>query len=707
MNAKKRGYMSLEKSNRLINEKSPYLLQHARNPVDWHPWGDEAFAAARHQDKPVFLSIGYSTCHWCHVMEKESFEDPGAATLINRVFIPVKVDREERPDLDNYYMTVCQMMTGRGGWPMTVFLTPEKKPFFAATYIPKYSRFGQTGLMELIPKIEDIWRERREELNRSGNRIMEVLNQPGRKSSQKPLEKSVLDRAYNELVGRFDRENGGFGTAPKFPIPHNINFLLRYWKRTNKDQARNMADLTCRRMRAGGIFDHIGCGFHRYSTDARWVLPHFEKMLYDQALLAIAFLETHLVTQAYRHRKTAEDIFTYVLRDMTSPEGGFYSAEDADSEGREGKFYTWNWQELKNSLSSEQMDFLLSAYPLKKEGNFIPEAGEEAGQENLLYLHRTVSETAARMGLNELEFDRQFEKIRMILFQIREKRPRPLRDDKIMTDWNGLMIAALAKAGRALDRSDYIEAAEKAAVFLWDRLRGPGNALFHRYRDKETAIPGFLDDYAFLTWGLIELYESVFNEDYLEKALEINQTMLKKLWDDKLGGLFFAPPQPDFPGLSRKIFQDGAVPAGQSAAMLNLLRLSRLTADTGLEHKAERISRLAAAEVRRFPSGFCHLLQAVDFGLGPSREVIITGRPEAEDTRRLIQACHTAFIPNAALMLIPPGEKAARIHELADFTKNYPAEDRARAYVCSNYSCRRPVHEAGEMLRLLFLPKKD
>ncbi len=693
--------MKDEKTNRLIHEKSPYLLQHAYNPVNWYPWGDEAFEAARKQDKPVFLSIGYSTCHWCHVMEQESFEDPEAAALINQVFIPVKVDREERPDLDNYFMTICQMMTGRGGWPMTIFLTPDKTPFFAATYLPKISRFGQTGLMELIPKIQDIWTQRRNDVLQSGRQIIEAIQPPDRPDMEEDLQSGILDRAFQALAASFDAEYGGFGGAPKFPTPHNIGFLLRYGSRKNEDRARSMADSTCRRMQAGGIFDHIGYGFHRYSTDARWILPHFEKMLYDQALLTMAYLETFQMTQAYRHRKTAEDICAYVLRDMTSPEGGFYSAEDADSEGREGRFYTWTWQELENALSSEEMDFLIRAYPLARDGNFIPEAGEENREENLLYLNRTAADTAARLGLEEREFDQRFEPIRMKLFRIREKRPRPLRDDKILTDWNGLMIAALAKAGRVLDRSDYLDAAAKAAAFIWDKLRKPDNELLHRYRDGEAAISGFLDDYAFFIWGLLELYASTWEPDYLEKASRLNHIMLDKLWDEHTGSLAFSEPRPDFPGLDRKSYHDGAVPSGQSAAMLNLLRLGRITGNPGLETKAARIARAASPDVRRFPTGFSFLLQALDFALSPSREVIITGDPGAVDTRKLAQTLHRAFIPHAAVIYVPPGKKAEKINKLAPFTKDYPPEGRAAAYVCTNYSCQRPVHNPEEMLALL------
>jgi uncharacterized protein len=698
--------MKSEKPNRLIHEKSPYLLQHAHNPVDWYPWGNEAFTTAGKQDKPVFLSIGYSTCHWCHVMERESFEDTGTASLINQTFIPVKVDREERPDLDHYFMHICQMLTGRGGWPMTIFLTPDKSPFFAATYIPKTSRFGQTGLMELIPKIQEIWVKRRNDVDTSGRQILEAMKQPGRAKMEKELTPGILDRAFHALAANFDTEYGGFGSAPKFPAPHNISFLLRYGKRKNNEQARSMADLTCRRMRAGGIFDHLGYGFHRYSTDARWILPHFEKMLYDQALLSMAYVETYQITKAYRHRKTAEDICAYVLRDLTSPEGGFYSAEDADSEGREGKFYTWTWRELKSGLTSGEMDFLVSAYPLSRQGNFTPEAGEEAGEENLFYLEQTVADTADRMDMDEKEFDRQFEQIRLKLFDIREKRIRPLRDDKILTDWNGLMIAALAKAGRVLRSSVYLEAAEKSVAFVLDRLRNPENELLHRFRDNQAAIPGFLDDYAFLTWGLIELYASTLEPSYLEKALDLSYTMLNKLWDDKTGGLFFSNPLSDFTGLTQKIFHDGAVPSGQSAAMLNLIKLGRMTADPDLENKAERIARLASPEVQRFPSGFGFLLQAVDFILSPSQEVIIAGHPDSDDTRNLINALQTAFIPNTTVLLIPPGDKADRIQTLAPFTKNYPPGDRSAAYVCSNYACQRPVHEAEEMLQLLLLSKK-
>ena len=452
--------------NRLIHEKSPYLLQHAYNPVDWHAWNEEAFQKARAENKPIFLSVGYSTCHWCHVMEKESFEDSEVAALMNEAFVSIKVDREERPDIDHVYMTVCQMMTGSGGWPLTIVMTPYKKPFFAATYIPKASRFGRPGMMELIPRISEVWRNRNKEVLESAENMTTALQSMEKENPGDPLEAGVLDKAYQELAQRFDKTYGGFSGAPKFPTPHNFLFLLRYWMRSGRLNALNMVEKTLHEIRWGGIFDQIGFGFHRYSTDKEWLVPHFEKMLYDQAMLALAYLETYQATGNTLYADTAKEIFAYVLRDLRSPEGGFYSAEDADSEGVEGKFYVWTEQELRKILPPGDADLLVRVFHIQKEGNFREEASGKSLGANIFYTGRSLEDMASELNVSAQDLKKRIECARSRLFEAREKRIHPHKDDKILTDWNGLMIAALARGTQVLGEKTYADAAGSAVEFI-------------------------------------------------------------------------------------------------------------------------------------------------------------------------------------------------------------------------------------------------
>ena len=497
--------------NRLAAEKSPYLLQHADNPVDWYPWGPEAFEKARMENKPIFLSIGYSTCHWCHVMEHESFEDEQVAKLLNETFVCIKVDREERPDIDQVYMTVCQMMTGSGGWPLTVITTPDKKPFYVGTYFPRESRFGRIGMMDLVPRIKQAWADDPDELLAHARRISDSLQQTVPSSPGQMPDETSLALAYQQLSGIFDRANGGFGNSPKFPTPHNLVFLLHYHKRAPEQNSLKMVEQTLQAMRAGGIYDHIGFGFHRYSTDSRWLVPHFEKMLYDQALLAMAYTQAYQATADARYSQTAREIISYVLRDMTDTGGGFYSAEDADSEGGEGKFYLWTSDEVGDCLTPDEADLVRKVFNISREGNFSEEATGERTGRNILHLTDNLDTFAEDLSISQKELQERLEAARGKLFQYRQKRIHPHKDDKILTDWNGLMIAALAQAGRALDETEYTEAAEKAADFILTNLRRPDGRLLHRYRDGNAGIDAHLDDYAFLTWAMLELYETTFN----------------------------------------------------------------------------------------------------------------------------------------------------------------------------------------------------
>jgi uncharacterized protein len=689
---------TIRPANRLLLEKSPYLLQHAHNPVSWYPWGEEAFVAAREEDKPVFLSVGYSTCHWCHVMAHESFEDQRVAELLNQGFICIKVDREERPDIDQLYMSVAQGMTGRGGWPLTIIMTPEKKPFFAATYIPKNSRFGQTGMMELLPKILELWINNREELLGSADKMLDYLTKAQMSEAHaKELDESFLNRGYQALASFYDAGNGGFGSSPKFPTPHHLLFLLRYWRRMGSDQALEMVEATLQAMRLGGIYDQIGFGFHRYSTDAEWFIPHFEKMLYDQALLTMAYIECYQATGKYEYAKTAEEILEYVLRDMTSPEGGFFSAEDADSEGEEGKFYLWTSEELENTLEKEELKLLVRLFDIHKDGNF------EKGR-NILRQRSTSSDAAMVLKIPENDLIERLDKIRQKLFAKRSNRIRPLRDDKILTDWNGLMIAAMAKAAQALGEPKYAAAAKEAADFLLKRMQTPEGRLMHRFRI-EAGIQANLDDYAFLIFGLIDLYETVFEVRYLKAALDLCQVMLEHFWDKNGGGLFFTPDDGETLLVRHKEFYDGAVPSGNSVSMLNLLRLSHYTEDVGLEETALKLARAfsrVAGEGSRL-MGYTMLLCALDYVLGPSSEVALVGRPDDEDIQDMLRAIRSRFLPSKVVAVVSGVETS----KVARFTKDMvQLEGRATAYVCSGQTCQLPATNPEKMIALLEISKK-
>ncbi|MGB7291359.1 MAG: thioredoxin domain-containing protein [Thermodesulfobacteriota bacterium] len=699
-----------KKPNRLIKEKSPYLLQHADNPVDWYPWGEEAFKKAREENKPIFLSIGYSTCHWCHVMEHESFEDPEVAKLMNDVFVSVKVDREERPDIDNVYMNVCHMLTRKGcGWPLTIFMTPDKKPFFAATYIPKGNRFGRTGMIELIPNLKRIWETERDNLLKSADEITSALQQSAQTfdSQGEALGAPTIKLAHNQLEKRFDTENGGFGTAPKFPSPHNLVFLLRYWKRGGNDKALDMVEKTLQKMRNGGIYDHIGFGFHRYSTDPEWLVPHFEKMLYDQAMLAMAYTEAYQATGKEEYKKTAQEIFTYVLRDMAAPGGGFYSAEDADSEGEEGKFYLWTGQEIRKVLGKDDADLIVEVFDIEKGGNF-DEAKRKKTGENILHLKNALPQVASQQKMPKKELEKRIESAREKLFSIRKKRIHPHKDDKIITDWNGLMIAALAKGANAFDEPKYAEAARRSADFILKNMRKPDGTLLHRYRGGEAALQSNIDDYAFLTWGLIELYEATFDINYLKSALSLNDDLIKRFWDAQNGGFYFTPDDGEELLVRQKEIYDGAIPSGNSVAMLNLLRLGRITADSDLEDKAAKIGKAFSGQLKRSPAAFTMSTSALDFGLGPSYEVVIAGKSDAKDTEEMLNALSRRFIPNKVVLFRPTEEESPDITRIAEFTKGQTTiNGKATAYVCKNYICDLPTNNINKMLELLSVKKLE
>ncbi|MFZ5640985.1 MAG: thioredoxin domain-containing protein [Bacillota bacterium] len=668
-------------SNRLINEKSPYLLQHAHNPVEWYPWGDEAFKKAKKEDKPVFLSIGYSTCHWCHVMERESFEDEEVATVLNEHFVSIKVDREERPDIDTIYMSVCQAMTGHGGWPLTVVMTPDKKPFFAGTYFPKNNARGMPGLISILQRIAHLWQNNKDELIASGDKIIEAVETSYFAHNKGEANREVLDRAFDYYEQNFDSRYGGFGRAPKFPTPHNLSFLLRYWKMTGDAAALEMVEKTLDAMYRGGIYDHIGFGFTRYSTDRQWLVPHFEKMLYDNALLAIAYLETYQATGKEQYARVAREIFTYVLRDMTSPEGAFYSAEDADSEGEEGKFYVWTPEEVKEVLGSEEGERFCRAFDITPRGNF-----EGKSIPNLI-------ETGLVTGFGEAG-----EK----LFRHREKRVHPFKDDKILTAWNGLMITAMAFGARVLQDDRYAAAAEKAAQFIMGRLRREDGRLLARYRDGEAAYPAYVDDYAFLIWGLIELSQATFKPDFLKQALELNSDMLKFFWDEEHGGLYQYGSDAETLISRPKEIYDGAMPSGNSVAAVNLLRLARLTGDTGLEETAVKQLRAFGGTVSETPPGHAHFLMAVYLNETSPVEVTIVGDPGAADTREMVNQVKSGFRPETLLTVKATGKAGEELTQLAPYVAERQAVDgKATAYVCKDFACQAPVTNPQELARLL------
>ncbi len=674
-----------EKPNRLINEKSPYLLQHAYNPVDWYPWSEEAFSKAKTEDKPIFLSIGYSTCHWCHVMERESFEDEETARILNDGFVAVKVDREERPDLDRIYMTACQAMTGQGGWPLTVIMMPDKKPFFAGTYFPEKAKWGLPGLAEILLQILEIWENDRGRVMQAGERVVEAVRSWGGTFKEGKLTEKTLHRAFKQLRARFDGQHGGFGAAPKFPAPHNLKFLLRYWKRSGEQEALSMVEKTLQSMYQGGIYDHIGFGFARYATDEKWLVPHFEKMLYDNALLALAYIEAYQATGNEFYARAAREIFTYVRRDMTAPEGGFYSAEDADSEGVEGKFYVWTPAEIKKVLGEREGAIYCRLYDITPEGNFegysIPNLSRE-----------TPESAAARCGMAPEELAALAEALRKKLFAAREKRVHPFKDDKILTSWNGLMIAALARGAAVFHEPAYRRAADRAVNFIFRALQREDGRLLARFRDGEAAYPAYLDDYAYLIWGLLELYGASFEAGYLEKAVMLVQQVLDLFWDREGGGFFFSARDAEQIIDRPKEVYDGALPSGNSVMLVNLLRLARLTGDQTLTAKAEKQVAVFAGQVAADPGAYTHFLSGVYFFMGPAREVVIAGQADDPHVAKMLRVLQRKFLPDMVAAFHPEGEAGKDIERLAPFlAEQRSIEGKATAYLCENYSCRAPV----------------
>ncbi|HSA60043.1 MAG TPA: thioredoxin domain-containing protein [bacterium] len=666
--------------NRLAAEKSPYLLQHAGNPVDWYPWGPEAFEKARREDKPIFLSIGYSTCHWCHVMERESFENEDIARVMNEHFVSIKVDREERPDVDQIYMNAVQGMTGSGGWPLSAFLTHDLEPFWGGTYFPPESRWGRPGFKDILLEISKLWKSDRKKIAESGREVGDALKATGRSSaSGRMLSEETLRRAYTALKDVYDPRDGGFGGAPKFPRSETISLLFRIHRRTGEAKALSMGTFTLERMARGGIYDHLGGGFHRYSTDGQWLVPHFEKMLYDNALLARTYLEAYQIDQNPMWAGVARETLDYALRDMTSPEGGFYSAEDADSEGEEGKFYVWTEDEIKGLLTADEFQNVRDLLQVTPRGNFSAEGGGKTiltFKEGAPWALRSETPLSCAMGK---------------LFAARRKRVPPSKDDKVIASWNGLMIGSLAYAAQVLGEERYLIAARKAADFLLTRM-WDGKALNRRYRDGDVRFDGSLDDYAFVIWGLIDLYETDFDDRWFRAALELQKKSDELFWDAKDGGYFFtAAGDPSLIARSKDIY-DGAVPSGNSVAALNLLRLYGFTLDRSFQDKAEALVKAFSEFVSSHPQASPALLMAVDYATDASKEIVVAGKAEDPARNAMIGEIHRLFLPNKVLA-------AGGVSPLAQ--GKGPIQGRAAVYLCEAHACRKPATDLADVLPAL------
>ena len=679
------------RANHLAAETSPYLLQHAHNPVDWYPWGPEALARARELDRPIFLSIGYSACHWCHVMERESFEDESTARLLNDHFVSIKVDREERPDLDQIYMMAVQLMTGHGGWPMSVFLTPDLRPFYGGTYFPPDDRYGaqMPSFKRLLTELARLWREERPRIYEHAGNLTTHLQLAGQlEPGEGALGEDLLRRAAAQLQQRFDPLHGGFGPPPKFLHTMDLRLLLRAWKRFDLPEALHAVRHTLEKMARGGIYDQLGGGFARYSTDARWLVPHFEKMLYDNALLAVAYLEGFQATGDGFFRTIVEETLDWVARDMTSPEGPFYSTLDADSEGHEGKFYVWSEQEIKDVLGAEEAALFCAVYSVEPGGNW-------EGQ-NILHQDQPLSEVARRDQLDEEALRQRLLASRRLLLEVRNRRVWPGRDEKVLTAWNALMVGAFAEAAAGLDRPDYAERAARAADFLLTRMRGADGRLFRTYSTGSTPrLNGYLEDYAYLIDALVSLYEATFTPRWLEAALELAKVMVDQFWDAEGAGFYFTGRDHEALIARTKDPYDNATPSGNSMAVTGLLRLVKLTGRQDLQEKAEATLQLYRGLMASSPAAVGQMLVAYDFHLGPVQEFAVVGSPEDEETRRVLRAIRRGFRPNKVVALKDPRSPAAE--ELLPLLAGKTGQGGVTTYVCENFTCQAPLVGAAAL----------
>lgn len=667
-------------TNRLIHEKSPYLLQHARNPVDWYPWCEEAFERAKALDRPVFLSIGYSTCHWCHVMARESFEDEEVAGILNRHYVAVKVDREERPDVDHVYMTVCRMLTGSGGWPLSVVMTPDKKPFWVGTYLPKRARYGLPGLVDVLNVLAEAWAKDREVLLGHAEKIAAALRRGVREAgfpeddalragNREASHESALKQGFRHFHAAFDKEYGGFGAAPKFPSPHNLMFLLQYWKRTGEKRAFEMVDTTLKRIYAGGIYDHIGFGFFRYSTDSKWMVPHFEKMLYDNALMMMAFTDMAQATQKSFYREVVWEIASFLDREMKSPDGAFYTAIDAESEGEEGKYYLWTPGEVREVLDDDAERFLRT-YGITDQGNF---KGKSVP-------HLVVREKDGDLDVVLPPRSPAMERCRKRLLARRDERVRPHTDDKILTSLNGIAADALAKAARAFSDPDYLDMAQACLEFILERNVKDGE-LHARYRDGHVAYKAYLDDYAFLVWALIEMYQATFEDIYLKRAEKLAREMVDRFWDPDGKGFFLTAKDAEELIVRPKEVFDGAVPSGNSAAIMDILRLSHLLEAEDLGKLADEAISQMLPELMANPMAYSHLLSAVDYAAGGALDIRIAGRRDDPAVQAMISYVRRLYLPNGLVVL----------------EDEIPKEGRPRAVICRQFTCGAPIYSVDEL----------
>ncbi|HXI50664.1 MAG TPA: thioredoxin domain-containing protein [Candidatus Saccharimonadales bacterium] len=676
-------------TNRLAREKSPYLLQHQHNPVDWYAWGEEAFNKARQENKPIFLSIGYSTCHWCHVMERETFESEQVAAFLNRHFVCIKVDREERPDVDKIYMTFVQAMIGQGGWPLNVFLSPDLRPFYGGTYWPPESKQGRPGFLQVVQQIQTAWETKREQITQSSTNLHERLKELTQRQNRDPLALSAttLAHAAEELKEGYDRRNGGWGSAPKFPSPSHPSFLLRYGVKAHDRQAVDMVLHTCERMAAGGIYDQLGGGFSRYSVDAQWLVPHFEKMLYDNAQLLGLYLDAYLVSGQERFADVARDIIRYLLRDMTHPQGGFYSAEDADSEGKEGKFYCWTRDEMAKLLSADELAVAVRVFGVTAKGNFVDHSDPDPlpNQNVLSLVHTNLTSKESSLLATAREK----------LFQARSKRVRPHLDDKVLVSWNGLMLGALARASAVLTNDDYRVAAEKNLAFLrgklWDERT---RTLYHRWRDGERDTAQLLDAYAFLLAGVLELYQVTLEAGHLEFAIALADAMLAKFYDPAEGGFWQSAGQANDLILRIKEDYDGAEPSGNAVATLALLKLAALTERKDFRAAAERSLRLFSSRLQQMPQAVPYLLLALDFSLEEPRRIVLAGDLHAPAGKRLLQAAHRVYQPHKVVLA-----NAGPVEPFALTLQ--PKDSQPTAYVCTGTACQPPTHDTAKVRELL------
>ena len=686
--------------NRLQYESSPYLLQHADNPVDWYPWSDEAFETAARENRPIFLSIGYSSCHWCHVMEEESFSDVEVAELLNASYISIKVDREERPDIDQAYMAMSQLVTGRAGWPLNVIATPDGQPFYIATYLPKESRPGMIGMLELLPYIADYWASdnKREELLRSAKSIVDVTQDTVTPDPLETFAAEAHQRAVQELADAYDPVDGGFGVAPKFPAPTRIAYLLRNWRDTGDAASLEMVTVTLDHMRQGGIYDQVGSGFHRYSVDKSWTIPHFEKMLYDQAQLAEVYVDAYLATGNELYADTARDVLDYVLRRLTGPHGGFYGTEDADSGGQEGAYYLWTERELASVLTEEEVAVLLTSAGIVPAG--MTGTDEEAF---VLSLVNGTAAIAADLGMSEEQAENTLHAALETLRVERAKREAPNLDDKVSVDWNGLAIAAFAKAGRALESPDFIAAAERAAGFVLSELVSEEGRLLHSYRDGEASIPGLLEDYAFMVHGLLELFQATHEFKYLESALTLNSEMVSLFWDENEGGFYQTGLDADQLVVRMKPAHDGALPSGNSVASMNLARIARLTSDGEMETVAERLFTALSALVEQSPSAFTTLLLGHRLRYEDVYVTVVVGAPEEEGTKALLKVLDGIYAPGNLVVYLSTNTSHEGLLEAVPVARDHSLQDgHAGAYVCDREMCALPTGDP-EGLRSLLL----